>query len=260
MVRIGFWRLVIVLVVTGSIMVPGLVEGSGFVGGSGTSALTGTATPYTSSQCGFSTGENEQDSGFVTTITTTGANTYGAFYSAVQFTLKTEQLGSGGYEYLDGEFDIGCYSTMASPRTTVISISIAGSTTNVGWAVTAVEKLPSAVTTAPTTTYCTPGTKAPTTQTGACGAAAGIEASCGLSNPTYYLPNDWQSGTTANWYTKDITGGTSPCGSLTTITPSAGIHNQNTYLGIVSFAIGSASSIGTPTSTAWALTMTVTVS
>lgn len=257
--RLGFWRWFLIAVVTISVALPGLVEANAFgSGGGGTTnpSLVATATPTSSEQCGFTTTENEQDSSggsdYITSITTTGATQFGNFYSAVQFTLVTDQQGSGGYEYLDGEFDIGCYSTPASPA--ALTFTVTGSATNVGWAVTAIESI-TGTSTAPTTTYCTPGTKAPTTQAGACGGAASVEGSCGLSGPTYDLPNDWQSGTLANWYTWDLVSGTHPCGTMASITPTGSITNTNTYFAIVSFAIGSASGTSTPSSTSWTLTL-----
>lgn len=259
MVKIGLWRLCLILIVAGAVVAPGLVEASSFGGGGGgggSATLTGTAESTNPTQCGITTTENDQDnsgsSDYIQSISTTGATNFGAFYSSVTFSLVTDQQGTGGYEYLDGEFDIGCYNTPTSP--TALTFSVTGSASNVGWAVTAIESI-TATGTAPTTTYCTPGTKAPTTQTGACGGAASVEGSCGLSNPTYDLPNDWQSGTTADWYTWDLVSGTHPCGTMSSITPSGGITNTNTYLGIVSFAIGSASGTSTPSSTSWTLTL-----
>lgn len=259
----SFWRNSLILIVAVSIIAPGAVEATvygGGGGGVGNPTLTATGVSGgASAQCGLTTTESDQDnsgsSDYITSVTTTGATAFGVFYSAVQFNLVTDQQGSGGYEYLDGEFDIGCYNTPEAVATS-ISLAVTGSTSNVGWAVTAIESIPS-TTTAPTTTYCSPGSVPSASESSPCGGGSGAESACGLSSPSYYLPNDWQSGTLADWYTKDITGGSSPCGTLTTFSPMGGITNTNTYIGTVSFAIGSASATSTPSSASWAISLTV---
>lgn len=236
-------------------VIPGLVAGTSFINGQGSTngTLTGTGTS-TAVECGFTTtaAQNPNQDSYVT-ITGSGTN-YGSsgVYSAVSVALnEVPTSGVTGYQYEDGELNVACYD---APSGTTMQPSVA--TTGVAgasWAVATIESI-AATTTAPNKAYCVPAGTTPASCTGSASDPSCITATASV--PADYLPNDGDV-TASNWYAYNsvpTSANTLTCGTMTTMSVATTVAGTVTYFGIVSFALSDNTA---STGTTWALTLTV---
>ncbi|MDE1837388.1 MAG: hypothetical protein KGJ23_12350 [Euryarchaeota archaeon] len=255
-------------------VIPGLVAGTQFVSGSGTASLNGTGTPTSIAACGFDTGNaNTKDTASYLTVTGTTAiagTSSPTLYSTLTVTVNAFEVGSSGYEYLDGEVDIACENVALTG-----TISVYGTTTtaptNLVWMYADVEAStanpPFLSGTAPSITYCGPGADTPTAFPVAVGGACAttpVQATCDALSEPVFLPND-KDASGNNFVYNVMSGGTAlgTCGTNvgttapgTTIVSSLTVSSTVIYYGIVSFAIGGAAS--TLTTSSFSLTTTAT--
>ena len=257
------------------VALPGLVDGTAYLAGSSSSTLQATATASPMGECGFDTGNTHTGPGSGGTDTayftiSSGGTSYGAFYSSITVTsVKAFEVGSSGYEYLDGEVDLGCYNVPAGAAEKLdiyISSTASPAASGYQWAYLALEGTTSATgpwdasyTGGPAITYCGPGAAAsssyPATFGGTCSGST-AQGVCTSSTPNIYLPDDYNAAGT--WYVYNYgttavscTAGTG-IGTTTAISTSSAsmtglgtlptITNTNTYFGIASFAFGGVTS------------------
>lgn len=236
------------------VILPGVVVGTKFISGTSTSLLNGSGVASSALECGFDLGNTHSvDSG---PLTISGSTEIGAtgLYSAIAVTVNEYEVGSSGFEYLDGEVDIACISVGQSGS---LGMYMTASTALTGatWGYAAVEAgiaSPFASATIPSITYCAPGGDAPTNAFpeaygGAC--AGSVQTACDALSPAVFLPNDKD----ATFYVYNLespgtaitgcgTTGGATVGTANTIVSALTVTATLTYYGIVSFAIGGASS------------------
>lgn len=246
---------------------PGLVAGTSFITGSGSSTLTGTPAVSGGIWCGFASPVAVvQDTSYITSQTYTteigtgvGAGILGSpaggLFSTVAFTITILKVGATGYEYLDGEYDVGCSGTPATGTLTVTPSMSVITTTNIGWTEIFMEKA-AAVGTQPDYTYCAPGAAATHQPTGIDVAYGGACSGSSITDPactaaTTYLPNDGDV-TAANWYATTLGSAANTCGAVATMasfSPANGLATTSiSWYGTVSFAfynVGAATATGT---------------
>jgi hypothetical protein len=253
---------------------PGMVIGSSFISGSGTSTLTGTPTVKGGVWCGFAApGSGVQDSSYITSINyNTAVNTGAAVlaYQTVTFTVTILKVGATGYQYLDGEFDVACADTPPT-GTLLVTLSTASMTlTNFAQATMFFEKA-AAVGTQPDYQYCAPGAvgsvrpvSADAAAGSGCTGSSIVDPTCVAGTPNLCLPNDGDL-TVASWAAYNMVGAASTMtcntvASLSTFTPALnlGLATDNWY-GVVSFAFTSTQATATASGT-FTLTLTGTQS
>jgi hypothetical protein len=224
------------------VTLPGLVAATSFISGSGSGTLTATPSAVTGAECGFDLGDSSiLDTNYITLVSG-GSSEFGTsgIYSAVTLDVKALELGSSGYEYLDGEIDFACVSTPATGTTTV-ALTLSGSgTSGASIAVIDFEKIAESAT-VPAYLYCAPGADAPTAgtaYTGTCPTTGTAQTACDTTPvPNLFLPNNGDS-TVGNWDVWNTVSGAavSSCGTLTSFTVANAI-SATEYYGIVSFGL-----------------------
>ena len=242
------------LVVALLAVVPGLVAGTAFI--SGTSGTTLQGTPQTAGQwCGFAKSPAIMDAAYLGTITQTGQVGATALYSSTTFQPQIRSTGTGGFEYLDGEFDIGCSGTPSTgPITLTVTetSSVAFSGGTVSQSIVFIEfPGPTSGTppaNAPDYKYCAPNAASGAypnaadqpSSTGTCTGTTIAATECATT--AVYLPNDGDVAATS-WWAYNMVGGTQACptqasfSSTSTQAVALSLGTTVDYYGAVSFAI-----------------------
>lgn len=232
--------------------VPGLVAGTAFISGGSGGTLAGTPT-IGASWCGFAESPNILDSAYLGSITLgtrIGTGTP-AIYSSITFAPVNLPTGAGGYEYLDGEFLLGCSGTPSAGSHTVsvgyaTTVSWTGSVTQ---STVFVEQMNNPAT--PDFKYCTPGGGAGLDPTAADAAwNSGLCSGSSIADPacaSLYLPNDGDIAA-GNWWAYSMTAVSAACAGSASMTTSSTIAIANSIAttsvdvyGAVSFGIAASS-------------------
>ncbi|MDE1837382.1 MAG: hypothetical protein KGJ23_12320 [Euryarchaeota archaeon] len=262
-----------------SAVLPALTVGTSYIHGVSSGSLTANSNSVNTQDCGFTTNTAPPfDSSYVTVSSSSGSvGTSGYLYSTITVQLKDAPLGASYYEYLDGEFDLGCAGTPSSPPLSAqISIGYSSlSASGASWGTVSIEKVSGVSSATPIGfTYC--GANNPSgfwpsgsdqsfgsgTCTGTNGANADVQC-VGPTSPNYYLPEDGDDTTASNWLVYNwYSASTSPiCTSQASwngaFVPAASIPaGTPDWYGVVSIAFGGTTPAATVSGT-WTLTVTV---